>query len=162
MSKEYEPIKNPEDIPARFAEAWNERDAHKIASLFDQDADFVNVVGIWWNNREDIRKAHDYGLKVIFRDSDLKVTKTKVKFLSDDNAIVHARMRLKGQTSIEKTDPGTRFTIFTFVVHKTEAGWSCAAAQNTDIVPGKETNLVEDNDIRSVDYREKAEGKRQK
>jgi len=41
-------ITEPEEIPARFAEAWNERDPDKIAALFDEDADFVNVVGIWW------------------------------------------------------------------------------------------------------------------
>ena len=153
MLEKYPPINNPEDIPTRFAEAWNERDADKIAMLFDEDADFVNVVGIWWDNREDIRKAHDYGLRVIFKDSDLKVTKTKVKHLSEDDAIVHARMRLKGQTAKGENQPEMRFNIFTFVVHRTEKGWMCAAAQNTDIVPGKETNMVEDGNLRAVDYR---------
>lgn len=148
-----EAIPNPEEIPARFAGAWNERDADKIALLFDEDADFVNVVGIWWNNREDIRKAHDYGLRVIFNNSNLKVTKTEVKYLSDSVATVHARMRLKGQTPKDGSKPEIRFNIFTFVVHKTENGWSCASAQNTDIVPGKETNLVEGGEIKAVDYR---------
>jgi uncharacterized protein (TIGR02246 family) len=147
-------IASPEEIPARFAEAWNERDADKIAALFDEDADFVNVVGIWWNNREDIRRAHDYGLRVIFNNSDLKVTKTRVKYLSDSVATVHARMRLKGQTPKHGSNPEMRFNIFTFVVHKTERGWSCSAAQNTDIVPGKETNLVEEGQIKAVDYRD--------
>lgn len=149
-------------MPARFAEAWNERDADKIASLFDDDADFVNVVGIWWDNREDIRKAHDYGLRVIFKDSDLKVTKTTVKYLSDDIAVVHARMKLKGQTPVDDKSAGFRFTIFTFVVHKTAEGWSCAAAQNTDIVPGKETNLLEGGNLKAVDYRQEEGDKSEK
>ena len=148
-------IHSPDEIPFRFAEAWNERDADNIAALFDEDADFVNVVGIWWTNREDIRKAHDYGLRVIFNESDLKVTKTEVKYLSDSVATVHARMRLIGQTPKDNnaTKPETRFNIFTFVVHKTGESWSCAAAQNTDIVPGKETNVVKDGEIRAEDYR---------
>lgn len=148
-------IHSPEEIPARFAEAWNERDAGKIAALFDEDADFVNVVGIWWNNREDIRKAHDYGLRVIFNESDLKVTKTEVKYLSDSIATVHARMRLIGQTpkNTDTAKPETRFNIFTFVVRKAGDSWSCAAAHNTDIVPGKETNIVKDGEIRAEDYR---------
>ncbi len=50
-------VKSPEDIPIRFAEAWNERNAENIAELFDEDTDFVNVVGIWWNNRDDIRRG---------------------------------------------------------------------------------------------------------
>lgn len=148
-------LENPEDIPLKFAEAWNERDADKIALLFDEDADFVNVVGIWWRTRADIRKAHDYGLRVIFNESELKVTKTEVKYLTDKIATVHARMRLKGQTPEESTDPEMRFNLFTFMVHKKEDGnWSCAAAQNTDIIPGKETNIVIDGEIRAADYRE--------
>jgi uncharacterized protein (TIGR02246 family) len=155
-------IVSPEEIPALFAEAWNERDADKIAALFDEDADFVNVVGIWWSNREDIRKAHHYGLRVIFNNSDLKVTKTRLKYLSDSIATVHARMRLKGQTPRDGSKPGMRFYIFTFVVHITENGWRCAAAQNTDIVPGKETNLAEGGKIKAVDYRQEEEVKSEK
>jgi len=152
--KKFSPLKSPEEIPARFAEGWNERDADKIAAIFDEDADFVNVVGIWWRNREDIRKAHDYGLRVIFKNSNLKVTKTEVKYLSENVATVHARMRLMGQSASGKTDkPGMRFNIFTFVVHRQEDFWSCVAAQNTDIVPGKETNLADGGKIRPVDYR---------
>lgn len=150
-----QPIHSPQEIPSRFAKAWNERDANKIAALFDEDADFINVVGIWWNNREDIQKAHDYGLRVIFNQSDLSVTKTEVKYLSETIAVVHARMRLKGQSSHQDTadQPGLRFNIITFVVHKTENGWICAAAHNTDIVPGKETNIVKDGTIKAIDYR---------
>ncbi|TVR18182.1 MAG: SgcJ/EcaC family oxidoreductase [Balneolaceae bacterium] len=152
----YPLLTSPEEIPLRFAEGWNERDAGKIAAIFDEDADFVNVAGIWWRNREDIRKAHDYGLRVIFKDSDLKVTKTEVKYLSESVAIVHARMRLKGQTPEKDGEkPEMRFNIFTFVAHKTESRWSCAAAQNTDMLPGKETNKVVGGVLQPAYYRKK-------
>ncbi|MCC5913276.1 MAG: SgcJ/EcaC family oxidoreductase [Balneolaceae bacterium] len=156
MNENRDKPQSPEDIPALFAGAWNRRSAGDIAALFDKDADFVNVVGIWWENREDIRKAHDYGLRVIFNESNLKVTKTKVRQLSDDTAVVHARMRLKGQSKRKQADkPEMRFNIFTFVVRKKEDNsWICVAAQNTDIVPGKETNMVKDGEISAVDYRD--------
>lgn len=48
----------PEEIPSLFVEAWNRRDPNRIASLFDQDAEFVNVTGLWWHDRASIRKAH--------------------------------------------------------------------------------------------------------
>jgi len=75
MTDSYPAIHSPEEVPKRFAEGWNERDADKIATIFDEDAEFVNVVGIWWHNREQIRKAHDYGLRVIFNESTLKIVK---------------------------------------------------------------------------------------
>ncbi|MCH8557903.1 MAG: SgcJ/EcaC family oxidoreductase [Balneolia bacterium] len=148
-------MNNPESIPKRFAEGWNERNVDKLASVFDEDADFVNVVGIWWRNRADIRRAHDYGLRVIFKDSNLRITKTRTKMLTEDVAVVHARMQLDNQTALDNSTPQRRFTLFSFVVHRNGDGeWSCASAHNTDIVSGKETHIMgEDGNIEAADYR---------
>jgi uncharacterized protein (TIGR02246 family) len=138
-----------------FAEAWERRDAVKLASLFDEDAEFVNVTGLWWHDRAAIQKAHAYGFEHIFGSSKLRLTQVRVKRLSENIAVVHAKIRLEGQTP-PQTDakPATRQTIFSFVVHRGDGGWRCASAQNTDIVPHMETNLVEpDGTFRSVRYR---------
>lgn len=151
----YPSITSPEDIPARFTEAWNERDPKKLAALFDEDAEFVNVVGIWWHNRQEIYKAHDYGLRVIFNNSTLKQGRTNVKYLADNIAVVHARFRLTNQSLLKDTQPDTRQTLFSFVVHGVDgdSSWSCASAHNTDIIPGKETHIKKDGEIEAVDYR---------
>lgn len=151
--KNYPPISSPEKIPERFEKAWNERDANKLAALFDEDAEFVNVVGIWWHSRKEIYKAHDYGLRVIFNNSTLKQGRTKVKYLSEDIAVVYSRFRLTDQTPLKETKPEMRQTIFSFVVHRVDGPWSCASAHNTDIIPGKETHLMKDGEIEAVDYR---------
>lgn len=149
-------LKNPEDMPKQFAAAWNNRNAEGIAALFTEDAEFVNVVGLWWHNRDDIFKAHDYGLKNLFNNSEISIRKIKTKYLSDDIAVVNARLHLEGQTKIAGEKPQARNTLFTFVVQKKEDHWLCVSAHNTDIVPGKETNIVKaDNTIEAVDYREK-------
>lgn len=144
----------PNEIPVRFAEGWNARDAEGIARLFEEDADFINVVGLWWDNKDDIRKAHDYGLKVIFNESTLKVGRVKVKMLSDDIAVIHTRMRLTGQTL--KGDPtGLRQNLFLFVARKSGDYWLCVSAQNTDIVIGAETNFRDDNgNLIPIGYRD--------
>jgi len=149
------PLDTPESIPAAFARAWNARDPDALASLFDEDADFVNVVGLWWRDREAIRRAHAYGLTRIFHDSTLRVGAVTVKRMSDDIAVVHARMHLDGQAPIAGiAHPGTRHTIFAFVVHRTAAGWRCASAQNTDVVPGAESNVIDGaGRLVAVDYR---------
>lgn len=143
----------PGDIPKIFVESWNNRRVDLLASLFEEDADFINVVGLWWENRQAIYKAHDYGLKVIFNNSTLQVGKIKVKNLSDGIAVVHARMKLSGQTPL--TDhAGVRHNLFTFVVRKKGDTWKCVSAQNTDIVAGAETNLInEKGELKPVDYR---------
>lgn len=144
-----------EDVPLKFVEAWNQRDAAGIAGLFVEDAEFVNVVGLWWHDRRAIWKAHDYGLRVIFNDSTLELRQTKVRQLSETHALVHARMKLTGQTGHEGMEkPRARFNVFSMVVEKRDKGWVCVSAHNTDQVPGKETNIVdEEGNIQSVDYR---------
>jgi uncharacterized protein (TIGR02246 family) len=151
----YSPLDTPESIPTVFVEAWNRRDPDKLASMFDEDAEFVNVVGLWWHDREAIRRAHAYGLERIFDRSTLRLGTTRVRRLSDDVAVVLARMRLEGQTAVgDVANPGTRNNVFTFVVHRTPEGWSCAAAHNTDVVPRAETNVVgEDGRLAPADYR---------
>lgn len=148
-------LDRPEDIPRAFVAAWNRRDADALAALFDEDAEFVNVVGIWWHDREAIRKAHAYGLTRIFQRSTLQLMETRVKYLSDRIAVVHARMRLASQAAAGGVAaPGVRRNIFSFVVHRTPQGWRCASAHNTDIVPGMETHIMgPDGGLRSVDYR---------
>ncbi|WP_246684898.1 hypothetical protein [Mesorhizobium sp. B2-7-1] len=41
-------ISKPEDAAAAFADAWNRHDMDDFAVLFSEDANFVNVVGMWW------------------------------------------------------------------------------------------------------------------
>ena len=147
----------PEEIPSLFVQAWNARDANGIANLFTLDANFVNVVGIWWKNRKDIWKAHDYGLRVIFKDSTLEVRQVNVKYLTPEVATVHSRMKLVGQSQhINSKQPGQRFNIFTFVVQKQNSGWVVVAAHNTDQAPFKETNLIDETgNLHAVSYRNK-------
>ncbi|MCE7962585.1 MAG: SgcJ/EcaC family oxidoreductase [Acidobacteria bacterium ACB1] len=150
--------KSPEDVPRLFVENWNNRRADLLAELFEEDADFINVVGLWWEGWEDrdaIFKAHDYGLKVIFNDSTLRAGRMKVKMLANDVAVLHVRMTLSGQTPLEGS-AGVRQTVFTFVVHKQNDRWLCVSAQNTDIVGGAETFIrTETSELKPADYRKR-------
>lgn len=154
MSIPYKVAKEPGEIPALFVDAWMKKDADYLASLFSENAEFVNVVGLWWHNREDIRKAHAFGFEKIFSESNLRLMETSVKYLNKEVAVVHARMRLKDQTPSKADEtPSIRQNIFSFVVKKSEDKWICESAHNTDIIPGADTNLVDENGkLKSVKY----------
>ncbi len=133
----------PESLAYAFADAWNAGDARALAALFEPDAEFVNVVGLWWHSRDAIERAHAYGLARLFPGSRLRVTATRTKPLAAGVAVVHARMRLDGQAPIAGVEaPGVRTTVFSFVVRRDAAGmWRCASAHNTDVVAGAETHV---------------------
>ena len=135
--------KSPADIPASFVRAWNDRNADALAALFDADAEFVNVAGLQWHDRESIRKAHADGLERVFHTSQLAIDDIKVKLLSPDIAVVHARMTFSGQApSGTGKQPGPRTTIASFVVHRIVDRWQCASAHHTDVFPNAETNAI--------------------
>ena len=144
----------PAEIPGHFADAWNARDPETLAGLFSEDADFVNVVGLWWDNRKDIKRAHAYGLEKIFAKSTLKPGRTKVRQINGSTAVVHARWHLKGQTDKAGNLLEDRRTVMVFVAQKTPEGWIVVACQNTDIVPGKETFAARDGKLQAENYRD--------
>lgn len=151
-----ETMKAPEEMPQRFKKAWNRYNASEIAELFSNHPDFVNVTGKWWDNREDIRKAHDFGFRLIFPNSHLEVLKVKKKMLADDIAIIHSRIRVTGQTENKVEKAGKRETMFLFVMKNHQEGWLCESAQNTDIIFGKQTHIRdEEGNLQSVSYKEK-------
>jgi len=151
----YLKAKEPEDIPRLFTHYWNLRDGAGIASLFTHNAEFVNVVGLWWHTKKDIEKAHSYGLQVIFNKSKLELIKIKTKNIAQKVTVVHAKMRLQGQTTVRDIkQTSVRKNIFTFVAQQIDGQWLCVAAHNTDIVPGMETNVIDkEGRLHAVDYR---------
>ena len=146
-------VSKPEDITEAFVDAWMARDADRLAALFSEDADFVNVVGIWWEDRDAIRRAHHYGLTTFFANSTLKVGRIKNRLIGQTAAVVHARMILTGQTTPDGKPAGRRYTVLTFVLERDREGWVCVSAQNTDIVPGAETQISDGRTLTPKDYR---------
>ena len=142
----------PEGFPAAFAAAWMARDGAAIGALFAEDADFVNVVGIWWRDRGAIARAHQYALASYFRRTTLRTGRVRMRRLGADAAVVHCRLRLDGQLAPDGTGAGPRQTILMAVLRRTPEGWQAVAAQNTDIVPGAETQLNQDG-FGAADYR---------
>jgi len=145
--------RSPEDIPVAFVRAWNDRNPDALALLFDEDAEFVNVTGLCWHDRESIRKAHAYGLERIFKESLLAIDEMKVKRLSPDIAVVQTRMTLSGQAPVGTGgQAGPRTTIVSFVVHRIVDRWRCASAYAADVVVNTETNVIDQAGMFSFGY----------
>ncbi len=148
-----------------FADAWNAADAEALAALFVEDADFVNVVGLWWNKRERIRAAHDYGFRRIFAGSQMRLEKVRVRELGEGLAVVHALWTLTGQSSVPsggaENPPGDRQGVISFTVQKQQTTdddddgtWLAVSAQNTDRIPGAETLAAEGDALRPTAYQD--------
>lgn len=146
--------RRPEEFPAAFARAWATRQGAAIAALFSEDAEFVNVTGLWWTGRAAIARPHDYALKSFFANTALRPGRIATRMLGTDHAVVRCRFHMTGQRTPDGTEAGPRQTILIFVLERTSGGWQAVSAQNTEVVPGQETFVAQDG-IAPVDYRQR-------
>ena len=151
------PIKAPLDVVTRFAKAWNAGDAGAIGELFADDADFVNVVGLWWTSRRAIRRALKRGFSEWFKGSEFTVEKLSQRLVGEDGAVVLARWRIDGQTDPAGEPAPARRGVATVVLQRLEDGtWLCVSWHNTDIAAAADTNLIIDGVVTPTSYLDQA------
>jgi uncharacterized protein (TIGR02246 family) len=123
----------------QFEAAWNRHDAAGLASLFAEDGDFVNVIGMWVQGRAAIAGVMERNHRTIFRESHLAQTGLAVRFPRPDVAVVHGTWDLTGERSWEDQPLPLREGRITMLMTREVEGWMIAAFQNTDIVepPGR-------------------------
>jgi uncharacterized protein (TIGR02246 family) len=125
-----------EVLPARFSDAWNRHDMTALAELFEPDASFVNVVGMFWRSRGEIEQAHRATHETIFRNTQLSMLATQARILRCGCVAVHSHWRLSGQKAPDGSAAGAREGWLLFIAERSDSDWKIAVAQNTDIVPG--------------------------
>jgi len=118
-----------------FAEAWNRHDMNAFAELFAPDANFVNVIGLHWKGRAEIKTAHQELHATRMKDSRLTIENASSRFLRPDVGLVHATWTLVGDTGLGSAAQPPRHGVLSLVLTKEGGRWLIAAAQNTDIVP---------------------------
>lgn len=124
-----------EKITHQFIHSWNKHDMKALASIFAEDANFVNVVGMWWKSREEIQKAHEFSHGNMFKDSHLTGKPASVQLLRPDVAVIHMTWELEGMRTPGGKPVPKRQGIMIFVAVRTGDVWQVKAAQNTDVLP---------------------------
>jgi uncharacterized protein (TIGR02246 family) len=106
-------------MATRFAETWNQHDMTAMATLFAEDADFVNVVGMYWKGRDQIRQEH-------------AIRSVTVRFVNPDVALAHIKWALEGDRDPDGTSRPRREGVMSWVVTKREGEWQIASSHNTN------------------------------
>lgn len=108
--------------------AWNTKNGAAFAKPFAEDADYVIINGRMIKGRADIATGHQRIFDTVFKDTKLALTVKQLRFLRPDVAVVHASGVREGPTK-ELTQDAT----ITFVMTKSQQGWTIAAFQNTAV-----------------------------
>jgi uncharacterized protein (TIGR02246 family) len=118
-----------------FMEAWNTHDAGVYAGLFTEDADFVNVMGLWMKGRSEIEQGHRQVFSTFLSDSYLRIIETTVRFLKPDVAVLHSTWEITGQRSPDGEHSLRDTGVLTAVTIRHNTDWQITTLQNTGLVP---------------------------
>lgn len=125
--------RNPEDLSAEMAAAWNVHDARAFAALFAEDADFTNVFGMTAKGRGAIEAFHSPIFETMFSTSVLTPTSTHVRMIRPDIASVDVHWDMTGAIDPEGRPWPRRSGLISLVAVRSGATWSIAVMHNMDI-----------------------------
>lgn len=170
-------FQSAEAVARAFFARWNDGDADGLAVLFAKDADFVNVVGLWWRGRAAIRRAHAYGFRHIFHASRIEITELSVRSLGPGVYMVHTVSTLDGQIAqtvqavptnqigqtnqtnqTNQTGPdgepaARRVAVMSMLIRRRAAGFEIVSCHVTDRVEGADTYIRTGAGLAPVRYR---------
>ena len=119
-----------------FAEAWNMHDMNAFSELFAEDAECVNVVGLWWKGRAEIKAAHEFTHQTMFKHSHLSIDEIATRFPVLEIAIARCRRELEGHQGPDGEALPLRHGILVNILRKVGPTWRIIDSQNTDIIEG--------------------------
>ena len=122
----------PEQIPYLFQTAWNEHDMAGFASLFCEDASFVNRFGHYVKGIKEIVALHLPIHETIYRDSTLQNEILELSPITEDVVIIHFWSRLTAglahPVGVHQVD-----TLILAVLTKQQESWLIRALENVTL-----------------------------
>ncbi len=122
-------------VVAAYEAAWNRHDMTELAALFTDDAEWVNIVGMWWRGRADIQKAHHAFHQVMFRDVPLHFTDVSVRTIAPGVAVAIGTIRMGDFTTPSGHVAKDSRDRLSLVLVQRGAVWKIASGHNTVIDP---------------------------
>ena len=121
------------NIVVAYEKAWNSHDMELLATLWREDAELVNVVGMHWRGRDSIVKAHAVFHEIMFKDNRFKTDSIETRPLGSDHAItIWTATQDSYTTPSGKVVPEGQFKL-TLILANGPDGWKIVHGHNVRI-----------------------------
>ena len=81
-------------VIAGLERAWNNADGEDYGLWFQEDAEFVNVWGMYARGRKQIAEGHDMIFRTVYAGSTLQVLPLNVRAITGEVVVAHMQCRL--------------------------------------------------------------------
>ena len=115
--------------------AWNTHDMKRFAACFAEDADFVNVGGVWMRGRDDIEAKHAASHAAVFASSTMEMQLAGFKEVGSGVGVMHVTWQLAGHgESGPRRTTDTRHGIWSWTIRERDGRLEIVSSHNTDIL----------------------------
>ena len=114
-------------------DAWNRHDAKAFSMAFAEDADFTNVVGMSAHGRTEIEKFHASMFATNFKDSQLAMPETKIRFITPDVTAVDVWWQMTGAKTRDGHEIPLRKGLLNFIMTRCSSQWLITVMHNMDL-----------------------------
>jgi uncharacterized protein (TIGR02246 family) len=130
--------KSVESQVDRMVSDWNTHEFKNMDSYATEDVEWVNIVGMWWKGREDVKKAHQFTFDKFFKGVPFTKKSLTIRLLTGDVAIANWVCHVGALFPPDGIDRGNNRTpetdnLLTLVYVKKKGNWLLSAGQNTVI-----------------------------
>jgi uncharacterized protein (TIGR02246 family) len=121
-----------EAVVRGYVDSWNAHDMDAMFRLFTPEASWVNVVGMYWRGRDEVRQAHAAFHATIFKTNTLELRTIDTRRLTPDVALTVSEI-LQGayRTPDGHEQPETPDRISLTLSRQPSGGWLITHGHNT-------------------------------
>lgn len=111
--------------------AWNAHDMQAYADNLTDDCQWVNIVGMFWDGKTAVHRAHEAFHQTMFKDVGYKVEEVMVRSIATSVAIAVVTLKVGAFTTPGGTRMPENTNRLTLVLVDEGGQWRISSAQNT-------------------------------
>ena len=116
-----------------FIKGWNNHNFADFKTYATDDAEWVNVVGMYWKNLKEVQYAHQYFHDRMFKNVPLTKNWITIRFITRDVAIAHVNTKAGAYTTPGGINVPESDNMATMTFIKKYGDWFITACENVTI-----------------------------
>ena len=119
---------------------WNSHKFENMDSYTTEDVEWVNIIGVWWKGRTEVKQGHQRNFDAIFKGVKFEQKSLKIRIVTKDAAVANLICHVGEFFPPDGIDHGNNKMpeaddLLTLVYVKKNGIWLLSAGQNTIIQP---------------------------
>jgi uncharacterized protein (TIGR02246 family) len=119
-----------------YGDAWNRHDMKALAELFDDDAHWVNIVGMHWPGKAAVVRGHEAFHRAFFQTTDIEIADVQIRAIAPGVAAVVLLLKVGPFTPPDGVPRAESDDRLSLILTSHDARWRIAHGHNTVIDPG--------------------------